>query len=91
MNLQLEKEKLINAIEIIDDEKLILKLKAEINQWLATDDLIKSVVKPMRENISVEDLIKEQNYQGFNKQNFDAVIEELDIKEPIEALLEQLN
>ena len=52
---KMDKEKLINAIEIIDDEKLILKLKAEINLWLTADTLIRSIAKSMRENISVED------------------------------------
>jgi len=91
MNVQLEKEKLINSIELINDEDFILKLQTEINQWLATDTLIKSVVKPMREDISVEDLITEQNYQGFNKNQFNNLIDELDVQEPIEELLEMLN
>ena len=91
MNVRLEKEKLINSIELINDEDFILKLQTEINQWLATDTLIKSVVKPMREDISVEDLITEQNYQGFNKNQFNNLIDELDVQEPIEELLEMLN
>lgn len=91
MNVQLEKEKLINTIELINDEDFILKLQTEINQWLATDTLIKSVVKPMREDISVDELIAEQNYQGFNKTQFNNLIDELDIQEPIDELLEMLN
>ena len=43
------------------------------------------------ENVTVEDLIKEQNWQPIDENKMDAISKRLDIKEPIELLLSQLN
>ena len=45
----------------------------------------------IRENVTVEDLIKEQNWQPIDENKMDAISKRLDIKEPIELLLSQLN
>jgi hypothetical protein len=37
--------------------------------------LLHPAIKPLRKTISIEDLIKEQNYQGFNAEKFSAVCE----------------
>jgi hypothetical protein len=45
-------------------------------------------VKPMR-SFTVEDLVREQNYQGFDYQKFRELADKLDLSdEPIEELLE---
>ena len=51
------------------------------------NDLFYRVVKPVREKITVEDLIHEQNYKGFDRAAFDKLVTELDIQDPIEELL----
>lgn len=50
-----------------------------------------AVFKKKRKTISVEDLKREQNYQGFNRAEFDRLVKELDIQEPIEDLLAMLD
>lgn len=49
-----------------------------------------SIVKPLRKKLRIADLKKEQNYNGINQTKLDALIESLDIQEPIELLLSQL-
>lgn len=44
----------------------------------------------IRENVTVEDLIKEQNWQPIDENKIDAISNRLNIKEPIELLLSQL-
>ena len=51
------------------------------------NDLLYRVVKPVREKITVEDLIQKQNYKGFDRAAFDKLVTELDIQDPIEELL----
>ena len=41
----------------------------------------------MREELDIEQLKLEQNYKGFNKEEVDQLIKEIDIQEPIEDLL----
>jgi leucyl-tRNA synthetase len=46
--------------------------------------------RPIRENITVDDLAKEQNWQPIDEQKMDAIVKKMDIKEPIELLMAQL-
>lgn len=49
-----------------------------------------SIVKPIRQSQSIEDMIEEQNYPGFNRAAFDKIIEELDIDDKEGELLKLL-
>jgi leucyl-tRNA synthetase len=46
--------------------------------------------RPIREDITVEDLAKEQNWQPIDEQKMDAIVKKMGIKEPIELLMAQL-
>jgi len=48
-------------------------------------------LKGMRKTITVEELKKEQNYQGIDREEFDRLVAELDIQEPIDELLAMLD
>lgn len=86
---------LLSKFELLDDsdkqglldylDYLISKRKKKERKkiWQET-------VKPIREHQSVEDMIKAQNYKGFNKEAFDKSIKEMDVQEPIEELLKGL-
>jgi hypothetical protein len=45
------------------------------------------LTKPKKETLTVEDLIKEQNYKGFDREGFDKLVSELAVEESIEELL----
>jgi hypothetical protein len=45
------------------------------------------ITKPKRATLTVEDLINEQKYQGFDRESFDKLIAELAVEESIEELL----
>lgn len=64
-----------------------LQAVGEMLKALSTEHLVYHITKPMRETLTVEDLIKEQNYKGFDRQGFDKLIAELDIQDPVEELL----
>ena len=51
---------------------------------------IQKYVRPMREKTDLEALKLEQGYTGTNWEQFDKLVKELNIKEPIELLLSQL-
>ncbi len=91
MGLTVLKRELIEKIKNEQDAQILLRI---LTLWenlpLSEDDKLK-VFRPMRKEITVEELIKEQNYQGFNREEFDKLAQELDIQEPIEELLTILN
>jgi hypothetical protein len=64
-----------------------LEAVSEMLKALSTKQLIHQITKPKRETLSVEDLIKEQNYKGFDRTGFDKLVAELAVQEPIEELL----
>ncbi len=51
---------------------------------------IASTIKPLRKNITLDELLAEQNFKGFDRQELDKLISEINIQEPIEELLEML-
>lgn len=62
----------------------------ELLKTLADDDPWRQFIKPLREHITAEELIKEQNYKGTNWDKIDDLAKTLDIQEPIELLFDQL-
>ena len=51
----------------------------------------KDVFKGIRDSITIEELATEQDYKGIDKEEFDRLVKELNIQEPIEDLLAQLD
>ena len=66
--------------EVSGEETLLSDLPEE---WEA-------IVKPIRQSQTIEDMIQEQNYKGFNRAVFDRIIDELDIKDTNGELLKLL-
>jgi soluble cytochrome b562 len=75
-----------DQIKSIQNEETLEAVNAMLKA-LSTKQLIHQITKPKRENLTVEDLIKEQNYKGFDRKGFDKLVAELAVQEPIEALL----
>ena len=46
--------------------------------------------RPIRENITIEELMREQHSTPIDKAKMDAIVKAMDIQEPIEELLAQL-
>ncbi len=46
--------------------------------------------RPIRKNITIEELMQEQQFTVFDREGFDEIVKNLDIQEPIEKLLAQL-
>lgn len=88
----------------IDQKKLdLIKQIADINSVLDIEQLEKQVklmrmkqkhqniFKDLKENISVEQMKQEQNFQGIDRKEFDDLVAKLDIQEPFEQLLSMLD
>ena len=46
--------------------------------------------RPIRETITIEELMQEQQFTVFDREGFDQIVKNMDIQEPIEELLAQL-
>jgi hypothetical protein len=98
--IEYRKVKLIAFIAALQQEETIHALEnavqqfqfAQHNNGLATISQaeLSHFQRPIRENITVDDLIKEQNWQPIDEDKMDAIARKLDIKEPIELLMAQL-
>lgn len=80
------KNELMTQIKSIQNEET-LQAVGEMLKSLSTEHLIYQITKPMRATLPLEDLIKEQNYKGFDRAGFNKLIAELDVQDPIEELL----
>ena len=57
---------------------------------LSPNDPLRQIIKPILENITLEEIIKKQNYKGTNWALITQIADEMAIEEPIEDLLAQL-
>ena len=92
-NIALRKYHLISLIMAVQDEEALAVIEAYFEQKdsLNTNDLLLAkLVKPLRKTVTVEELVEEQQYKGINKAEFEALIKEINITEPIEELLNML-
>ena len=87
MTIEALKYELFAKIVGIQNEAVLQRVKEMLDTISKDNDLLYRVVKPIREKITVEDLIREQNYKGFDRAAFDKLAAELDIQDPIEELL----
>jgi hypothetical protein len=73
------------------ESEAALQAVGEMLKNLSTEQLISQITKPKRATLTVEDLIKEQKYKGFDRAGFDKLVAELAVEEPIEELLALAN
>jgi hypothetical protein len=90
MTVEAKKYKLIKKITDLQDEDVLNKLELLLKQYSKGNSILMQIVKPIREEFDIEQLKKEQNYQGFDKEEVDRLIKEIDIQEPIEELLKMV-
>jgi hypothetical protein len=88
MNMEALKYEIFAKIVGIQDEAILQKIKELLQSISNENDLFNRVIKPIRETISIEDLIKEQNYNGFDRDGFNNLVSEMKIEDPIDELLE---
>jgi uncharacterized protein YjgD (DUF1641 family) len=84
------KYKLIEEIMKISDDALLSGLEQHFKQYIENFQSISHLVKPTRDKLDIDELIKEQNYQGADKTVIDDLIKDMAIEEPIEELLKMV-
>lgn len=89
-NIDKRKVKLIQEIVAINSELEIDELEKSV-KLLKLKSKHRSIFKGLRKTVSVADLKKEQGYKGIDRSEFDELVQELDIQEPLEALLLMLD
>lgn len=86
------KYRVIQEIVRIEDENLLSALEEQLEQAkLGNTDLWSRVMKPIKKTITIEEMIKEQNYKPIEAEDFFAQAEGLKIEESLEELLAELN
>lgn len=86
-----KKVRLVNKITSVQDEALLDLLEKIFDSTPVTNaTLWAKVVKPIRQRQTIEDMVREQNFEKFDRAGFDKIIEELDIQDPEGELLKSL-
>jgi uncharacterized protein YjcR len=87
MTIEALKYELFAKIVNIQNEADLQRVREMLESLSKDNDLLYRIVKPVREKITIEDMIKEQDYKGFDRKSFDKLVNEMDIQNPIEELL----
>ncbi len=75
----------------IEDETQLSKLEVQIDEIQGKSSLWQKVITTIKDHISLEEMIREQNYKPMSKEEFFQMAEELEIKESLEDLFAQLD
>ncbi len=83
---------LIVQITKLNDEDSVRQIKDFVenleNQPTAKQlEMLKKMAKPVRKKLDIEDMKREQNWKPINREEFDRLIKEIDIQEPLEQLI----
>jgi len=89
-DLDSRKYKLIQEIMRLDNEEALSKLEEEV-EAIQQEEIFWTAIKPLRKTITLEQMIKEQNYKPIEKDEFFKLVDELEIEESIEELLSMLD
>jgi hypothetical protein len=89
-DLDSRKYKLIQEIMKLDSEEALAKLEEEV-EAIQQEEVFWVAIRPLRKTITVEQMIKEQNYQPIERDEFFKMVDELEIEESIEELLSMLD
>lgn len=89
--LREKKIRLASKVLALEDEVLIDKLEKVLTSYLSDKTIDATFfARPIPEDITLEELAKQQHQTPIDKKKMDAIIAALDIEEPIEDLLRQL-
>lgn len=87
INTEKRKKRIINKIDRLENDFALQQLEKVLNAIFENQELAGNVIKPVRKQISVEEMIKEQNFTGINRPVFDELIRKIDIQESLSELL----
>lgn len=87
--LETLKQNLIVRISKIDKEDALRQVEKTVDliEHSPKSELLKKLAKPMRKKLVLEELKREQNWKPIDRGEFDRLIKEIDIQEPLERLL----
>ena len=81
-----EIEQLLSIFKTMNLKNIYVNKKAD-----STNDLLHTINRPIKKKLDIEALKKAKNYKGINRERFNRLVKEINITEPIEVLLAQLN
>ena len=90
-NIVTRKYKLISLLMRIDNEYFV-QLIEEFFEKLISQKKVKTkdeneIFKPMREDLTISDIKREQNYQAINLNSFNKIVAEINVQESLSELL----
>ena len=90
--LEKRKANLIVRISRLDKEESVQQIEAIVRlvEKLTTEkqlEILKRVSRPTRKKLDIGEMIKEQNWKPIDRKEFDRLVKEIDIQEPIEQLI----
>lgn len=84
------KLRLIQKIMNLNDERALTKLEQEV-EAINKEAKFWEAIKPIRQSVTLEQMIAEQGYQPIEKEAFYEKVSKIDIEEPLEELLSMLS
>ena len=91
--LESRKLDVIRLVMEVQNEEVLSKFEDEVLKIKDNHTLkpnIVDAIKPVRKNVTLEQLKQEQNYQPVSYQEFRQLADKIEIEEPIEELLAML-
>lgn len=88
-NIDARKFRLIELIMQLSSEQAVAKLEQEAEK-INKKDIFWTAIKPIKKAVSIDEMIKEQQYKPIKKEDFYKKVASIKIKESLEELLGKL-
>ncbi|HFB99416.1 MAG TPA: hypothetical protein ENJ53_01295 [Phaeodactylibacter sp.] len=90
MSVEALKLEILNKIMALHNAYDLKKIEATLEAIETDRDILKRLSTPIKKDINIEELKKEQNWKPVNKKNLFQLMDEMDIEEPLEDLLKMI-
>jgi hypothetical protein len=85
-----EVEQLLHIFKAVNLESISVFMSPIDKKTDKINELLKTINRPIKPRLDLDELKKAKNYKGVNRKRFDRLVREINLTEPIEQLIAQL-
>ena len=87
VDLEKRKKRIIGKIDRLESDFSLQQIERILNDMCDRFETSGNVIKPLKEELNVDEMAKEQNFKGIDRQQFNMLINDIDIQESFADLV----
>ena len=84
VDLEKRKKRIIGKIGRLESDFSLRQIERILNDMYERFETSKNVIKPLKEDLNVDEMAKDQDFTGIDRLQFNMLIKDIDIQEPFD-------